>query len=145
MLSEGIGEILTPLRTIGSIDLVIAKPEAGVSTKYVYEHLDALESPLHPDVKGMKEIIEKGEGNMAEQIASKLGNILECVTIPACPEVQKIKDILDANGSLGSLMSGSGPTVFGIFPDKTSAEKAAKALRETDGCPAKDIFVTTTV
>ncbi len=145
MLAEGIGEKLSPLRTIGSIDLVIAKPEAGVSTKYVYEHLDALPNPTHPDVKGMKEIIEKGEGNIAEKIASKLGNILECVTIPACPEVQKIKDILDTNGSLGSLMSGSGPTVFGVFPDKTSAEKAAKALRETEGCPAKDIFVTTTV
>ncbi|MCR4617455.1 MAG: 4-(cytidine 5'-diphospho)-2-C-methyl-D-erythritol kinase [Lachnospiraceae bacterium] len=141
MVAEGIGEKLSPIKSAAGINLVIAKPEEGVSTKYVYEALDALDNPAHPDVKGMIRAIEDSS---VEGIASKLGNILEEVTIPVCPKVKKIKDILLENGALGALMSGSGPTVFGIFETKEKAVIAADILRKLQTPVAKDIFVTTT-
>lgn len=140
MLAEGIGEKLTALNAVPELILVVAKPEAGVSTKYVYEHLDACENPPHPDVKGMVQAI--GEADR-ETIAKKLGNILEIVTIPACPEVATIKNILEKSGAEGVLMSGSGPTVFAVFSDEAAANRAADTLK-MDGT-AKDIFVTRTV
>ena len=141
MLAEGIGEKLTPLSHLKGYDLVIAKPEAGVSTKYVYEHLDALENPPHPDTASMIELIKKGDPEPAG-LSQYLGNILEEVTIPACPEVQKIKESLMGYGALGALMSGSGPTVFAIFESREKAKAAAEALKNEPGCPAKSIFVT---
>ncbi len=141
MLAEGIGERLTPLPRLKGYNLVIAKPEAGVSTKYVYEHLDALPKPPHPDTASMIELIKKGDPDPAE-LSGYLGNILEEVTIPACPEVQKIKESLMGYGALGALMSGSGPTVFAIFETKEKAETAAELLKNEPGCPAKNIFVT---
>ncbi len=146
MIAEGIGEKLTELPRIKGINLVIAKPEAGVSTKYVYEHLDALENPPHPDTASLIEIIkEKKEAIKAEDISAHLGNILEEVTIPACPEIQKIKDSLMKYGALGALMSGSGPTVFAVFESEEKAKEAAQLLKNEPACPAKDIFVTTTI
>lgn len=146
MVAEGIGEKLTELSRIKGINLVIAKPEAGVSTKYVYEHLDALENPPHPDTQALIAAInEKKEGITAEEISEHLGNILEEVTIPACPEIQRIKDSLMKYGALGSLMSGSGPTVFAIFENEDKAKEAAERLKSEPSCPAKDIFVTTTI
>lgn len=141
MLAEGIGEKLTPLPHLKGYNLVIAKPEAGVSTKYVYEHLDALENPPHPDTASMIELIKKGNPEPAG-LSRYLGNILEEVTIPACPEVQKIKESLMGYGALGALMSGSGPTVFAIFESREKAKAAAEALKNEPGCPAKSIFVT---
>ena len=144
MLAEGIGEKLTPLPHLKGYNLVIAKPEAGVSTKYVYEHLDALPNPPHPDTASMIELIKKGDPDPAG-ISEYLGNILEEVTIPACPEVQKIKESLMGYGALGALMSGSGPTVFAIFETKEKAETAAELLKNEPGCPAKSIFVTSMI
>lgn len=146
MIAEGIGEKLTELPRIKGINLVVAKPEAGVSTKYVYEHLDALENPPHPDTASLITIIkEKKEAVTAQDLSAHLGNILEEVTIPACPEIRRIKDSLIKYGALGALMSGSGPTVFAVFESREKAERAAEMLKSESACPAKDIFVTTTV
>ncbi len=159
MLAEGIGEKLTRLPHIPKLYLVIAKPEEGVSTKYVYETLDALSNPPHPDVDAMLKLINKTADkasdksadktaaencDFAKNISSLLGNILESVTIPACPKVAQIKKILLDDGALGSLMSGSGPTVFGIFESEEKANLAAKALIDNNSF-AKDVFVSTTV
>ena len=146
MIAEGIGEKLTELPRIKGINLVVAKPEAGVSTKYVYEHLDALENPPHPDTAALiSKIREKKEDITARDLSKHLGNILEEVTIPACHEIQKIKDSLMKYGALGALMSGSGPTVFAIFETGEKAKEAAGLLKSEPACPAKDIFVTTTI
>ncbi len=145
-LAEGIGEVLTPLPDAPKLPLVIAKPEAGMATKSVYRDLDriagwdgeepATEGITHPDVTGMLVAIRTGD---AEGVVKRLGNVLEEVTIPVLPVVQKIKDALEASGADGVLMSGSGPTVFAVFDTKEHAEQAAAALREKD--LAKDVFV----
>ncbi|MBR1862322.1 MAG: 4-(cytidine 5'-diphospho)-2-C-methyl-D-erythritol kinase [Lachnospiraceae bacterium] len=174
MLAEGIGEKLTRLPLLKGLNLVIAKPGAGVSTKYVYETLDAMENPIHPDVAAMVDVIkktaalgrgsgeDKSEKNCADkngtdkcraeelsngykEISSLLGNILETVTIPACPDVEILKKQLIKYGAEGSLMSGSGPTVFGIFRDAETARTAALNMKNDPRCPAKDIFVTETI
>lgn len=137
MLAEGIGEKLTKLPDAPELCLVVAKPEMGVSTKYVYEHLDAYDNPPHPDVDGMIKAIEAADKNA---VAEKLGNILETVTVPACPEVACIKEILTKQGADGVLMSGSGPTVFSIFFDEAKAAEAVEILRNDS--PAKFVCLT---
>lgn len=139
MLAEGIGEKLTKLADTPELTLVVAKPEMGVSTKYVYEHLDAYDNPPHPDVDGMIQAIEQADKT---GIADKLGNILETVTVPACPEVAQIKGILAEQGADGVLMSGSGPTVFSVFSDVEKAQKAVDALKNDS--PAKFVCMTKT-
>lgn len=136
-LSEGIGEILTPLAPMPECHVLIAKPPIGVSTAYVYNAFDSLTEKYHPDVDAMKEAIEK---NSIVKVASLLGNSLEGVTIREYPIIDKIKSLMLGNGALGALMSGSGPTVFGIFDDMIIAGKAEARIRE-EGI-AKDLLLT---
>ena len=138
-LSEGIGEILTPLPVPPQCQVLIAKPGISVSTKFVYENLHAneLRPEQHPDIDGMMEAIKQKD---LYGIADRFGNVLENVTIPAYPVIQEIKDLMLEQGAIGALMSGSGPTVFGIFTEKEKAEKAADAIRSRK--LAKQVFVT---
>ena len=141
-LSEGIGEILTPLPPVPQCHLLIAKPGINVSTKFVYGnlHVDELSKEQHPDIHGMAEAIKKGD---LYGIAGRLGNVLETVTIPAYPVIQEIKDTMMEYGAIGSLMSGSGPTVFGLFTDKREAEKAYEEMRYGKRCElAKQVYLT---
>ncbi len=136
-LAEGIGEKLTPLPKAPECHLLVAKPDINVSTKYVYEHLDAAGVTKHPDIDGMVNAIEKGS---LQGIIERLGNVLETVTISAYPVISVIKDRMKELGAQGSLMSGSGPTVFGIF---TEQEKAIRAYEEIKSEQlAKQLFVT---
>lgn len=137
-LAEGIGEVLSPLVAPPDCYLVVAKPDINVSTKFVYENLRANELKKHPDVDGM--IGDLRAGDLCG-IAEKLGNVLETVTIPAYPIIEDIKDTLKEHGALNALMSGSGPTVFGLFKEKDKAELAAEKVRTQD--LAKQVFVTT--
>lgn len=136
-LAEGIGEVLRPLPAPQDCFLLIAKPDINVSTKYVYEHLDAEGVKKHPDIDGMIEALKQGS---LEGIVERLGNVLENVTVKKYPVIKKIKENMLENGCLGSLMSGSGPTVFGMFDEKETAEKALEALKATG--LAKKLFVT---
>ena len=131
-LSEGIGEILTELPAPPQCHLVIAKPQISVSTKAVYGKLrvNELAPEEHPDIDGMMAAIKNGD---LDGVIERLGNVLETVTGPDHPEIARIKEMMMENGACGSLMSGSGPTVFGIYKDKELAEKACQALREADG------------
>lgn len=137
-LAEGIGEKLTEVSCVPQeMVLLVAKPEAGVSTKEVYQALDAKEIEAHPDVDGMlQSICAKDIGG----IAQKLGNVLEAVTIEQCPVVGLIKEKMLEGGALGSLMSGSGPTVFGIYESEDRA-RATKELLEGQGL-VKQSFIT---
>ncbi len=136
-LAEGIGEKLTPLPKAPECHLLVAKPDINVSTKYVYEHLDAAGVTKHPDIDGMVNAIERGS---LQGIIERLGNVLETVTISAYPVISVIKDRMKELGAQGSLMSGSGPTVFGIF---TEQEKAIRAYEEIKSEQlAKQLFVT---
>lgn len=140
MLSEGIGEILTELPVVPKMTLLIAKPNLNVATGGVYKKLDAISIPHHPDIDGMQLAIKEGN---REGILERLGNVLELVTIPENPVIATIKERMLALGAKKSLMSGSGPTVFGIFEHEADAGKAYETIRE-EGL-AKQIFVTETV
>ena len=126
-LSEGIGEILTPLPQAPDCHVLIAKPNFHISTKYVYSHLKLDETTVHPDIDAMISCIEN---NDLYGMCENMENILETVTIPKHPEIEDIKNTMLENGAIGSLMSGSGPTVFGIFDDLDKAKLAKEKCRQ---------------
>ena len=136
-LSEGIGEILTPIKPMVKCPIIVAKPAISVSTKYVYENLRANELEYHPDIDRMVEEI-KNENLLG--IAECMGNVLETVTCVKFPVIEQIKDNLKQNGALNALMSGSGPTVFALFDDEDKALFAYNELKKTG--LAKNIFLT---
>lgn len=120
-LSEGIGEILTPLPSCYNFHCLIVKPPVSVSTRLVYENLELGSNNNHPDVDGMIKAIKTKDVN---GISSRLGNILETVTLRMHPEIKEIKEKMIQLGALNALMSGSGPTVFGLFDNLSLAQKA---------------------
>ena len=141
-LSEGIGEILTPLPPVPQCQVLIVKPAVSVSTRFVYEHLkaDQLRPDQHPDIDGMLEAIRRGD---LYGIAGCLGNALETVTIPAYPVIGQIKEQMMERGSIGCLMSGSGPTVFGLFSSPRAAADAYEAFRYGPGRElARQVYLT---
>lgn len=126
-LSEGIGEKLSTIPAMPDCHILIAKPGIHVSTKFVYENLVLDENTVHPDIDRMIAAMKKRDlGELCEHI----GNVLETVTIPAHPQIAAIKECMMEHGALGSLMSGSGPTVFGIFDDPEKAAFAKEKCRE---------------
>ena len=124
-LSEGIGELLTPLAAPPDCVLVVAKPQVSVSTKYVYENLHLEQLEKHPDIDGMRSAIE--EGNLAG-ICERMDNVLATVTEKEYPIINTIKEVLEKKGAVKALMSGSGPTVFGVFLEEEKAKEAQKEL-----------------
>lgn len=137
VLAEGIGEALKRLPAMPKCTVLIAKPPVSVSTKVVYEALDSSDITVHPDIDGLIEALEKG--NLRE-IASRMGNVLEEVTIPMHPVIEEIKQVMKDCGALNAMMSGSGPTVFGLFENKTAARNAQNKIREK--ALAKQVYVT---
>lgn len=139
-LAEGIGEKLSVLPPMPKCTILIAKPGISVSTKFVYENLHAndLKPEQHPDVDSMIEAMRQKDLGL---LCSRMGNVLETVTIPAYPMINEIKRTMMDNGAIGSMMSGSGPTVFGIFDSPAAAKQAVKAVRATK--LAKQICLTT--
>lgn len=127
VLAEGIGEELTPLPAMPKCYVLVAKPGISVSTKTVYEKLDSLKEVKHPDIDGILEGLQEGS---LEKITSSMGNILEGVTIEDYPVIEEIKNVMKQSGALNAMMSGSGPTVFGIFKDRKTAKKAYAAMKE---------------
>lgn len=126
VLSQGIGEKLTALPKAPDCFLVIAKPDLFISTKEVYEKLDAAALTWHPNIDAMVESIKQQD--LAE-IAANMGNVLETVTEREYPIISQLKQLLKEEGALNALMSGSGPTVFGIFSDEQKARKALEEVR----------------
>ncbi len=124
-LAEGIGEKLTPIKPLENIPLVLVKPKIGVSTAWVYKNLNLDNINNRPDTKELITAIE--EGNI-RFVAENMSNVLESVTAPRYSIIDKIKKDLTDKGAIGSMMSGSGPTVFGIFENSTTAQAAKKAL-----------------
>ena len=139
-LAEGIGEKLSVLPPMPKCTILIAKPGISVSTKFVYENLHAndLKPEQHPDVDSMIEAMRQKNLGL---LCSRMGNVLETVTIPAYPVINEIKRTMMDNGAIGSMMSGSGPTVFGIFDSPAAAKQAMKAVRAAK--LAKQICLTT--
>lgn len=138
VLAEGIGEELTPLPAMPKCHVLLAKPPISVSTQKVYEKLDAQEVTKHPDIDGILLGLQTGD---LKKITSSMGNVLENVTITEYPQIERIKDVMKEEGALNAMMSGSGPTVFGIYDDKMLARRAAARIREEQ--LAKQVHVTT--
>lgn len=138
VLAEGIGEKLTPLPAMPKCHVLLAKPPISVSTQKVYEKLDAQKVTKHPDIDGILLGLQTGD---LKKITSSMGNVLENVTITEYPQIERIKDVMKEEGALNAMMSGSGPTVFGIYDDKMLARRAAARIREEQ--LAKQVHVTT--
>lgn len=136
-LAEGIGERLTKLKPLPKCYILIAKPGISVSTKFVYGNLKADEIEKHPDIDGIIEAIDNAD---ILSVAERLGNVLEDVTIREYPVIDELKQFMKDRGALNSLMSGSGPTVFGIFTDKDMADKAYMELK--GDLRAKQVYLT---
>jgi 4-diphosphocytidyl-2-C-methyl-D-erythritol kinase len=137
-LSEGIGEVLTPLAHMPECSILLVKPDINVSTKYVYENLSLHTSLNHPDISAMKNALSKGD---LVSLARNMDNILQTVTVTDYPIITVIKDKMKELGALTSLMSGSGPTVFGIYLDPTLAQKASIYFRKNH-VYGKQVFLT---
>lgn len=137
VLAEGIGEILTPLPPLPKCYVLIAKPPLSASTKTVYEKIDKEGVGSHPDIDGILAGLQEGD---LQQVADSMGNVLEQVMLEEYPVLRKIKDVMIGAGALNAMMSGSGPTVFGIFTSRGKAKAAAARLKRQT--PVKQAYVT---
>lgn len=136
-LSEGIGEILTPLPPMPKCAVLVAKPNISVSTKFVYEHLVLSEQTPHPDID---QLVLDMQAKDIRALASHMGNVLETVTIPCYPVIQQIKDCMIQHGAMNAMMSGSGPSVFGLFESREQAQEVYAEIKKRG--LAKQLFVT---
>lgn len=136
-LSEGIGEVLTPIDKLDDCIVLVVKPPVNVSTKMVYTNLKANELEHHPDIDGMITALKNSD---LQGVADRMENVLETVTAKLYPEIEVIKSSMKDNGALNSIMSGSGPTVFGLFDSIKLANEAAEYICEKGY--SKEIFIT---
>lgn len=136
-LAEGIGEKLTSLPGLPRCYVLVSKPGINVSTKLAYENLKLDSIQKHPDIDGMLRDIENQD---LKSLTSKMENVFEPGIIRQYPVIQEIKDLMEANGALKAMMSGSGPTVFGIFDDRAKMREAAEVLKQSH--LAKTVFAT---
>jgi 4-diphosphocytidyl-2-C-methyl-D-erythritol kinase len=119
-LAEGIGEALTIMPEMPAAWILLVNPGVHVSTAWVYKNL-LLTNP------GELNKLPDSYRNLRD-VCSIFANDLESVTIPAFPVIAEIKNAMLQHGALGAMMSGSGPTVFGLYQDKDTAEQAREAL-----------------
>lgn len=127
-LSEGVGDVLTSLKPIPDCFVLIVKPPIHVSTKFVYENLNLGQLSSHPDIDS---VVAGIEGQDLYAMSEKMENVLESVTENAYPVITEIKGEMMEHDALISLMSGSGPTVFGIYDDDSKIESAAAYFKTT--------------
>lgn len=136
-LSEGIGEVLTKMAPLPECYVLVAKPSVGVSTKWVYENLHADRLEVHPDITGMKSAIE---AQNLDRLVLLMDNVLEPVTVRKYPVICEIEKMMESHGALRAMMSGSGPTVFGLYDDERKAREAYTKMQESK--LAKNVFLT---
>ena len=137
-LCEGIGEKITKLKPFKNHILVLVKPPFGVSTKEVYKAFDLEKARIHPNTNN---IIEKMKQDDLIFVSSNMKNLLENVTLKKYKSLIGIKEDMISLGSVGALMSGSGPSVFGFFDDMTKAQKCYDKMKER----YTDVFITRTI
>lgn len=137
-LCEGIGEVIIELKPFKDKLLVVVKPNFGVSTIATYKGFKLSEVKQHPKVD---ELIEAMNRDDLKYVADNMMNLLELVTLKEHEEISRIKEFMCAEGALGSMMSGSGPTVFGFFDSEEKANKCAEMLKDK----YKEVFVTSTI
>ena len=136
-LAEGIGEDLSALPPMVKCPVLIAKPSVNVSTKFVYENLKLDGTTVHPDIDALVADIQAQD---LKKIAADMGNVLETVTIPNYPVIADIKQHMLEHGAINAMMSGSGPTVFGLFEKEETAQEAFTAMKQSG--LAKQVYLT---
>ncbi len=124
-LAEGKGEILTGLKKLPELNVLLVNPGFEISTSFAYSQFKSYDIIERPNIQLLLNAIDNGYWDI---LASNMRNVLESVITLRFPVVGEIKSLLLKFGAMGSMMSGSGPTVFGIFPNKVSASRAYKAL-----------------
>lgn len=127
MLARGIGEILSPLPSLREATILIAKPDYGISTPYVYKNLRLDSNTPHPDTQSVIKAIQQNDLSL---LGKASGNVLETVVCKEYPEIEEYKQIMKNHDAVYSLMSGSGSSVFGVFANIQLAENAAKELKK---------------
>lgn len=127
-LAEGIGEKLTPIAAPPKASLLIVKPPIMVSTQWVYENLHLDACGHHPDIEGMISALEQGD---LKGITDRMENVMESVTEKKYPIITDIKKMMLGNGAMNTLMSGSGPSIFGVFRDEATARAAGIYIEQT--------------
>lgn len=137
-LCEGIGEELTSLKPFKDKIVVLVKPGFGVSTKEVYKAFNLEKVRLHPKTE---ELIEAMQRDDLYYVANNMKNLLENVTLRKHNVLIKIKEDMNRYGAVGSMMSGSGPSVFAFFDDMLKAQKCYEKMKEI----YKDVFLTRTI
>ena len=143
-LSEGIGEELTRLTPLPECVFVVAKPLCSVSTAEAYGGYDRLvemgRDIPHPDIDAQVKALMAGD---LEGVVSNFGNVLEYVTASLHPEIAELEKLMKESGAMNAMMSGSGPTVFGIYKDRVTAKESAEKIKKSG--LAAQLFVTTAV
>ncbi len=130
VLATGRGERLRRLADFPVTTVVLAKPPLSVSTPWAYRSYDAHPSAFHPDNAAFMDALEHGDRDRCVQL---IANVLEPVTEAAHPVIADYRARMRAHGALCAMMSGSGPTVFGLFAEEQAAADAAEVFRkETD-------------
>ena len=137
-LCEGIGEIITPLKPFKNHVLVLVKPNFGVSTKEVYRNLDISKIFKHPNTEVLIKAME--EENL-ESVCSNMKNLLENVTLRKYPVLKRIKEDMIKMGAMGSMMSGSGPTIFAFFDDMLKAQRCYDKFKTQ----YREVYITRTI
>lgn len=127
VLCEGIGEILTPLKSLKPCPVLIAKPDFPISTVEIFKQVKLNEMKHHPDTEGAIKAIT--EGNLYD-LSKRMYNVLEEITASSKPLIKEIESVMLDNKAMCSLMTGSGPTVFGMFESEKQAQQAQKALEK---------------
>lgn len=136
-LAEGIGEVLTALTPAPNPYVLVAKPEVAVATQFVYKNLQVDTLPYHPNIERMISSIEKQN---LQELCEDMVNVLETVTIVEYPIIGTWKEKMKACGAITALMSGSGPTVFGVFETRETCKKAYEIFEKDTA--VKQLFQT---
>ncbi len=136
-LAEGVGEKLTPLDAMPDCAILLVKPECGISTREAYQAIDGAKPSVRPDTDG---IVSALKARDLEAVCGSMANVFEPVSIEKHPEIEIIKKKMLDFGAINAMMSGSGPTVFGIFADRDAAQRAFEAIKRSEY--GKDVFLT---
>lgn len=127
MLAKGRGEILSPLPRLPDCSIVICKPEFSTSTPELFRKLDSIKLRCHPDTNGIIEALESGD---LVKLSRRMYNVFEDVPDRKHSTIAEIKSTMLDCGAMGSIMTGTGSAVFGIFPDEATAQGACEKLKK---------------
>ena len=135
VLATGRGEMLLPLPSLPDCNIVVCKPEFSISTPELFRKLDSVKLRCHPDSAGICEALIDGD---LSKLARRMYNVFEDVPDRRMSSIAEIKNRMLDCGALGAIMTGTGSAVFGIFPDRQSAEATEKTL----SAEYKSVFLT---